>query len=127
MSNNSLNDFIDTIEPGTTSVVGKTKKSKKRIDKSKRDARYDPAEEIYINPMDVINALNESNDVRTVAMVLQDESKNKVNSFKMLSGRSAVAKEILKDIEDDRDDLPMNTLRATNILRFLSNLHDNQF
>ncbi|QUJ09279.1 p12 protein [Gynaephora ruoergensis nucleopolyhedrovirus] len=123
MSSDDLNDFIDTIDP----VI------KKPTKKNKRNARFDPIVDrrdgggMYASPVDLINVLSESDDNRTVSIVLKDESKHKMESFKMLSGKSAVAKEILKDIQENRDALPMNTLRATNVLRFLSNLYDNQF
>ncbi|ACO53539.1 p12 [Euproctis pseudoconspersa nucleopolyhedrovirus] len=123
MSSDDLNDFIDTIDP----II------KKPTKKIKRNARFDPIVDrrdgggMYASPVDLINVLSESDDNRTVSIVLKDESKHKMESFKMLSGKSAVAKEILKDIQENRDALPMNTLRATNVLRFLSNLYDNQF
>ncbi|AHH82667.1 P12 [Buzura suppressaria nucleopolyhedrovirus] len=90
----------------------------------KRNKRFDPPPvDNSINPAVLINALNDS-DNTVASVIMRDQSVNKVNSFKILSPGSAVAKQILKDIEDDTENIRLNTMRATNILRFLSNIYD---
>ncbi|AWW14447.1 hypothetical protein KM620_gp087 [Hyposidra talaca nucleopolyhedrovirus] len=91
----------------------------------KRDKRFDPvATNNEINSTAaLINTLNESNNT-VASVILRDPSVNKVDSFKMLSPGSAVAKQILKDIENDKENMQLNTMRATNILRLLNNIYD---
>ncbi|QYC92763.1 P12 [Trabala vishnou gigantina nucleopolyhedrovirus] len=129
MSDNFLIDTMNGVD-NVLSVNNESKNNRKRNTKrkeatetTKRDSRFDPVE--YIDPSDLINALNEND--RTVAnLILNDNSDRKVQTFKLLSKSSGVAKTILKDIEENKEGLRLNTVRATNVLRLLSNVYDNQ-
>ncbi|AKC91676.1 ac102 [Lambdina fiscellaria nucleopolyhedrovirus] len=96
-----------------------------------RDSRFDVASEASaesINVADMINLLSSNNDNNTAAaLILNDRSHNKTNTFQVLSKSSAVAQSILKDIEDNKEQLTVNTRRATNLLKLLVNVYDNQF
>ncbi|AGR56842.1 ac102 [Hemileuca sp. nucleopolyhedrovirus] len=109
-------------------TLNSTQQQQRRRQKhsSDRDKRFDPVEENdIINPATLINLLND-NDSSVAMLVLQDESDKKLESFKILSKTSATAKTILNDIQNDQDSIRLNTLRATNVLRFLKNIYDNQ-
>lgn len=112
---NSINNgLIETPMPGSSRIKRNTNKN--------RDIRFDVPE---TNPADLINTLND-NDGSVAGIILKDRTKRKIHSFKLLSKNSAVAKAILKDIESDQNYLKINTLKGTNVLRFLSNIYDNQ-
>ncbi|ABI35763.1 p12 [Ectropis obliqua nucleopolyhedrovirus] len=131
--NNELLSYISS--PASSSMLSapptKVGNGKQRSSKTKtvRDTRFDPVDDVdnsAIDPVTLINSLN-SNNKNMASFIIADESLKKQNTFKILSKVSSSAKGVLKDIEDDKESMPLTTLRATNVLRLLSNIYDNQF
>ncbi|AIU41324.1 p12 [Sucra jujuba nucleopolyhedrovirus] len=95
----------------------------KNLKKKKRDARFDPVDDKKTDPATLINTLNEAN-VSLADFILNDTSENKIETFRMLSVHSSMAKSILKNLEEQNETLPLTTMRATNLLRFLTNVYE---
>lgn len=97
------------------------KKSKR--DRSQRNTDFDPYNNASSNPAQLIDTLN---SVKTWAtIIIDDNTPKKKYTFELLSQNSGTAKNILKDIEDDREYLHLNTTKAVNVLKLLSNVFDN--
>ncbi|ABF47429.1 P12 [Clanis bilineata nucleopolyhedrovirus] len=115
--------LIETIN--ATLNIDEDRRGRKRKRSRTRDVSFDPVTNIN-EPATMVNTLNEyTNSLAT--LILNDESAKKRVSFEVLSKSSAAAKNIFKDIVDDRDAVRLNTLRAVSVLRLLSNIYDNNF
>ncbi|QWO71633.1 AC102-like protein [Orgyia pseudotsugata single capsid nuclopolyhedrovirus] len=119
MPNRLIDTLLDSGDDDDNNPVAAKRQKRNRKAQTTTTA---PAHQI--NATDLL-AMAEKND--TVAKsIIADDSIQKMDSFKALSRTSAVAKSIFNDIENNRNDMRLDTLRATNVLRFLSNVYDNQ-
>nr|WUR10751.1 P12 [Calliteara abietis nucleopolyhedrovirus] len=126
---------VDNNNNNSRAIDRNRKKSRRR----NRDARYDPVvgvnsaaelqqeEAAAVDASNLINILNENTRDTVANTILTDSSTHKVETLKTLGKVSAVAKSLSKDLEESTEQRhAFTTLRATNVLRFLSNVYDNQ-
>ncbi|ABY65815.1 p12 [Orgyia leucostigma nucleopolyhedrovirus] len=117
MPNRLIDTVVDSDDDNNTATGVRIKRQKRH-----QNTFATPPDQIYAS--DLLELADKNST--TAKIIISDDSVNKIDSFKMLSKTSAVAKSVLRDIENDKNDVRLDTLRATNVLRFFSNLYDNQ-
>lgn len=121
-------NFIDSLTnmAATAQSGANSRKRKKRP----RDTTYDPVANVVAD--DTITMANVLNDLNTsshpmATIIIEDGSLYKQQSLQLIGNQNGVAKSLVKDIDEGKTQLQLTKLRATNVLKMLSNVYDNRY